>query len=191
MNLYTNDLMHRYFYQIKQRVSFYFPDENPYYECDDIENDPLIYRPDFVDLRVEQASKLWLSCDFSNECIVVYEDKYNKSHKKEQSLVQRCIEASNCSVFPFIWQDDSETFSGTRFIFQASKIDHTALFRNIILSDIGDDTELDCAVSIIDDKTKNIFFLYDDRGVDVFTNNENFIRKLKSMAFIQALPNYS
>lgn len=183
MNLYINELIHRYFYQIKQRVSFYFPDEDPYYECDDIENDPLIYRPDFVDLRVGQASKIWLSCGFSNECTIVYEDKYNESHKKEHAFVARCIEASNCSVFPFIWHDENETFSGTRFIFQASKIDYTALFRKIILSEIGEDTQLDCAVSIIDNKTKNVFFLYDDRGVDVFTNDETFMQKLKSMAF--------
>lgn len=48
---------------------------------------------------------------------------------------------------------------------------------------MGDDTELDCAVYIIDKRTGNVFFLYDDRGVDVFSDDSRFIEKMESRQF--------
>ena len=76
--------------------------------------------------------------------------------------------------------DEGEKFKATRYIWVTNKIDSKSLFRKIIFSDIGEDTVLDGAVYIIDNKTKNVFFLYDDRGVDIYSNDEKFIYKMKN-----------
>lgn len=64
-------------------------------------------------------------------------------------------------------------------ILEPNRINIEKLFRKIIISDIGDNTELDCAVYIIDKETDNVFFLYDDRGIHVFSNNCKLIERLK------------
>lgn len=81
--------------------------------------------------------------------------------------------------YQFEWNDDGEKYIGIRYIWRTDKINTNELFRKIIISDIGENTELDSAVYIIDNKTKNVFFLYDDRGVDIYFDNKEFINKIK------------
>lgn len=118
--------------------------------------------------------------------IVLYEDKYSCHHKKEKEFIENCLEPLKCLVCHFEWNDDGERYNGTRYIWNTDRINSELLFRKIILSDINEDTELDCAVYIIDNQTKNVFFLYDDRGVDVYSNDENFIQRMKSYSNLKA-----
>ena len=187
MNLHINSLINQYCNKIKKCVSFeLLPNESPYYDVNDIENEKLQFRPEYVDLCAESAQKIWKRCNFSNELIVLYEDKYSCHHKKEKEFIENCLEPVKCLVCHFEWNDDGEIYNGTRYIWNTDRINSERLFRKIILSDISEDTEMDCAVYIIDNQTKNLFFLYDDRGVDVYSNNENFIQRMKSYSNLKA-----
>ncbi len=180
MNLYINQLTNQYCFKTKKCVSFeIMPDESPYYDVDDMKNEELQSRHEYVDSCVNAACEIWKNCNFSNELIVLYEDKYNQHHKGEKEFIQSCTESPDCIALPFEWSDEGEIYHGTRYIWETNKINSDKLFRKIILSDIGEDTELDCAVYIIDKQTENVFFLYDDRGVDVFYDDDGFIEKMK------------
>ena len=179
MDLYKNDLIIKHLNKTKTRISFYLAEgQSPYYEIYD--NDESIYRPEYVDLCVKRSYDLWKKCGFSNDLTVLFEDKYSSYHKGEKEFIESCLDSSKCSVYYFKWSDDGEKFNGTRYVWNTNKIDVKLLFEKIILSDIGEDTVLDCSVFIMDNKSKNIFFLYDDRGIDIFSNDENFISKIKS-----------
>ncbi|MHB9945396.1 hypothetical protein CF095_08330 [Clostridium botulinum] len=179
MNLYLNKLTVGYCFESKECISFeILPYESPYYDVEDIENEELCYREEFVDSCVSYACEVWNSCNFSDKLVVIYEDKYNESKKRENEFVEKCLDYFEGTIFPFKWIDDDETYYGTRYIWKANKINIEKLFRKIIISDIGDDTELDCAVYIVDKETDNIFFLYDDRGIHVFSNDCTFIEEI-------------
>jgi hypothetical protein len=120
--------------------------------------------------------------------IVLYEDKYSCHHKKEKEFIENWIGSLKCIIYQFEWNDEGEKYNGTRYIWDTDRIDSERLFRKIILSDIGEGTELDCSVYIIDNKTKNVFFLYDDRGVDVYSDDENFIQRMKSYNDLHLFP---
>lgn len=178
MNLYKNDLIIKQLNKTKSRISFYLAEgQSPYYEIYD--TDKSICRPEYVGLCLKLACDLWKKCEFSNDLTVLFEDQYSSYHKGEKEFIESCLNSSKCSVYYFKWSDDVEDFNGTRYVWNTSKIDVKLLFEKIILSDIGEDTVLDCSVFIMDNKSKNIFFLYDDRGIDVFSNDENFISKIK------------
>lgn len=184
MNLYINKLTNQYCLEIKERVSFEItPNESPYYDIDDMENEELVCRPEYVDACTEAVCEIWKNCEFSEELIVLYEDKYNHHHKGEKEFIESCMKSLDCIAFPFEWSDEGETYKGKRYIWETTEINSNKLFRKIILSDMGDDTELDCAVYIIDKRTGNVFFLYDDRGVDVFSDDSRFIEKMESRQF--------
>ncbi|MCY6960550.1 DUF3885 domain-containing protein [Clostridium brassicae] len=177
MNLYINNLFNEYCYATKDCISFELaPNQSPYY---DVESEDLKYREEYVDLCIENACKIWEKCKFSKELIVLYEDKFGCHEKNEKEFVENTLQLLNCIKYPFKWRDDEETYKGIRYIWQTNKININELFKKIILSDIGEDTQLDCAIYIIDNQTKNVFFLYDDRGVDVYSNDKKFINKIK------------
>ena len=181
MNLYFNKLTVQHCFESKKCASFdILPYESPYYEVEDIENEELQCREEYVDSCVNYACKVWNSCNFSDKLTVIYEDKYNSSKKRENEFVEMCLDSFEGAIFPFEWIDDEEIYYGTRYIWETNKINIDKLFRKIIISDIGDDTTLDCSVYIIDKETDNVFFLYDDRGIHVFSNDCMFIEKVKS-----------
>ncbi|OOM14583.1 DUF3885 domain-containing protein [Clostridium saccharobutylicum] len=181
MSLHINSLINQYCNKAKKCVSFeLLSGESPYYNVNYLENEKLQLRQEYIDSCLKSAQTIWKRCNFSSELIVLYEDKYSCSHKKEKEFIEKCLESLKCLVFHFQWNDDGEKFNGTRYIWNTDRINIKRLFRKIILSDIGECTELDCAVYIIDNQTKNVFFLYDDRGVDVYSDNENFIQRMKS-----------
>lgn len=179
MNFYLNKLTVDYCFESKDCMSFeILPSESPYYNIKDMENEELIYRDKYIDLCLDYACKVWNACEFSNNLVVIYEDKYNNSKKGENEFVKNCLEANKSDVFKFEWTDEEEKYFGTRYIFETNKINIKKLFRKILISDMGDNTNLDCAVYIIDKETDNVFFLYDDRGIHVFSNDFEFIKKL-------------
>lgn len=189
MNLHINSLVNQYCNKTKECVSFeLLPNESPYYDVDDSENEELQFRPEYVEFCAKSAQKIWKRCNFSNELIVLYEDKYSCHNKKEKEFIENCIGSLKCIIYQFEWNDEEEKYNGTRYIWDTDRIDSERLFRKIILSDIGEGTELDCSVYIIDNKTKNVFFLYDDRGVDVYSDDENFIQRMKSYNDLHLFP---
>ena len=182
MNFYFDKLTVDYCLQSKDYIAFeILTYENSYYDVEDIESEELIYRDEYVDSCIDCACKVWSSCNFSDNLAVIYEDKYNESKKGENEFVEMCLESTECTTFPFEWIDDEEKYYGTRYIWETNRINIEKLFRKIIISDIGDNTELDCAVYIIDKETDNVFFLYDDRGIHVFSNDCTFMEKLKQI----------
>lgn len=188
MNLEVNSLLNEYFYKFKKYIAYELTqNEWPYYEVNDIENENLKVRPEYVDLCTRMAQKIWKKCNFSNELIVIYEDKYNYNHKKEKEFIESCLESPKCLIYNFDWNDDGYIYNGTRYIWNTNKINSERLFKKIIISDIGENTELDCAVYIIDNKTKNVFFLYDDRGLDIYSDDEKFIKRMQSYSELYKL----
>lgn len=171
MNLHIENLFNRYCYETKRYATYELaPGEYPYYSSDD-ENKKLQYRAEYVDLCVKNAINIWNKCKFSDELIVLYEDKYNCHYKNEKEFVESTLKPLDYEEYLFKWHDEDETYEGKRYIWKTNKINIKKLFRKIILSDIEEDTQLDCAVYIIDNKTKNVFFICDDRNVDIYWND--------------------
>lgn len=182
MNLHTNDLMLQELRNTKHMHTIDLAvGEYPYYDTDNV--DELILRPEYVQLCLESAQKIWNKCDFSNNLTVLFEDRYNSCIKGEKEFVKKCLNAMNYRSYIFKWYEDDELFEAIRHIWDTDKIDTESLFKKIIISDIGDCTGLDCAVYIIDNNTKNVFFLYDDRGVDIYSDDEEFIYEMKNHSF--------
>lgn len=137
-------------------------------ECDNPYDDALNARTEYIDTCSQLAIKLYTQKHFTNNLAVIYEDKYNRAVKNEKESVESCLAAAKNQTIPFHWTDEEETFHGIRYIWKTNKVDIETLFRKIISSDLGDNTELDCSVYIIDLETGTVFFLYDDRGIDIF-----------------------
>ncbi|WP_430847513.1 DUF3885 domain-containing protein [Clostridium nigeriense] len=182
LDLYVSSLFNEYCNLTKVCVSFELaPNQYPYHDVDNIEDEDLKYREEYVEICIKDAYEIWKQCEFSNDLIVFYEDKYSCHKKNEKEFVESTLQLLDFIIYPFKWKDDGEIYNGVRYIWRTNKINVKELFRKIILSDIGENTELDCAVYIIDNKTKNVFFLYDDRGVDVYSANKEFIDKIKQV----------
>lgn len=176
MNLHINNLFNQYCYKNKNLISHdLLSNQFPYYSISDTENSDLQYRKEYVDLCTKKAISIWNKYKFSNELIVLYEDKYSCHNKNEKEFVESTLMPLNYTEYKFKWNDDEELYEGTRYIWKTDKINIEDLFRKIILSDLGEDTELDCAVYIIDNKNENVFFLYDDRGIDIYLNDKDFV----------------
>ncbi|WP_430840144.1 DUF3885 domain-containing protein [Clostridium nigeriense] len=182
LNLYINSLFNEYCNLTKTCISFEIaPNQYPYYDVDNIEDKDLKYREEYVDICVEDTYEIWEQCEFSNDLIVLYEDKYSSHKKNEKEFVESTLQSLDFRMYSFKWKNDGEAYNGVRYIWRTNKINVKELFRKIILSDIGENTELDCAVYIIDNKTKNVFFLYDDRGVYIYSDNKKIINKIKQV----------
>ena len=54
-------------------------------------------------------------------------------------------------------------------MWKTNQIDMKKLSREIILSDIGGKLSLAESVFVVDNKSKAVFFLYDDRGILFYT----------------------
>ena len=172
----SNHLINQYCNDVKKRFSFDIEGcGSPYYEGEDMDEEELEYRPDYVEACFEIVKKVWGKCNFSNDLTVIYEDKYNCAQKGEKDFIESCCGVSSCIARLFEWDGEDEKYIGKRYIWMTQKIDIESLFRKIILSDIGENTELDCAVYIIDNDSENVFFLNDDRGLDVYSNDEAYI----------------
>lgn len=182
LDLYISSLFNKYCSLTKTCISFELaPNQYPYYDVDNIEDGDLKYREEYVEICIEDAYEIWKQCEFSNDLIVFYEDKYSCHKKNEKEFVESTLQSLDFREYSFKWKDDDEIYNGVRYIWRTNKINVKELFRKIILSDIVENTELDCSVYIIDNKTKNVFFLYDDRGVDVYSDNKKFIDKIEQV----------
>ena len=176
----SNHLINQYCNDMKKRFSFDIEGcGSPYYEVEDMDEEELEYRLDYVETCFEIVKKVWSKCNFSNDLTVIYEDKYNSSNKGEKAFIERCCGVPAFNIYLFTWNDEDEKYIGKRYMWTTNKLDIACLFKKIILSDIGEDTELDCAVYIIDNDSENVFFLNDDRGIDVYSNDEAYIFQLK------------
>ena len=167
-----DELMNSYFKKTKKCTSLELESDGwPYVDCDGV----LKVRPEYVALCLQSAQEIWNRCHFSKELIVVYEDKYSCHQKGEKVFIENCLKAEKHFTHHFKWQDEGESYNGTRYIWYTKQLDDRRLFRKIILSDLGENTELDCAVYIIDQHSENVFFLYDDRGIDLYFNHDEAI----------------
>ncbi len=137
-------------------------------ECGNPYDDDLIASAEYIDTCSKLAAKLYTHQYFTNNLAVIYEDKYNCAVNNEKEFVESCLAAAEKQIVPFNWTDEEETFHGMRYIWKTGKIEIKKLFRKIITSDLGDNTELDSSVYIVDLEKGTVFFLYDDRGVDIF-----------------------
>lgn len=172
MKFDMDELMNRYFKKTKKCTSLELESNGwPYVNCDGA----LKVRSEYVTLCLQSAQEIWNRCNLSKELIVVYEDKYSCHQKGEKAFVENCLKPEAHFMHHFKWQDEGENYNGTRYIWHTTYLDYVRLFTKIILSDLGEETELDCAVYIIDKQSENIFFLYDDRGIDLYFSNDDFI----------------
>ena len=99
---------------------------------------------------------------------MVLEDRYNSHSHEERALVERCVGSAHFVAIPFAWQDEGETFRGTRYVWHTNRIDVAPLFTAIIRSDLGEPYALDGAVFLLDGASGTVVHLYDDRGAVVF-----------------------
>lgn len=161
MHLYENQLLSRALLSTHYRNECELDDGSPY---DASQN----ARKEYIGACSQLAINLYMQQHFTNNLAVVYEDKYNCAVKNEKDLIELCLTSVESQSYSFHWMDEEESYYGIRHIWKARRIDIETLFRKIITSDLGDNTELDCSVYIIDLETGTVFFLYDDRGIDIY-----------------------
>lgn len=164
-----NELMNSYLKKTKQCVALELVcDDGPYVE----DEGDLKVRAEYVAFCLQEAEAIWHKCHFSRELIVVYEDRYSDHNKGEKAFIESCLKPEAYFTESFKWQDEDESYKGIRYIWQTKDLAYKCLFKKIIESDLGEDTALDCAVYIIDQHNENVFFLYDDRGIDLYSSND-------------------
>lgn len=161
MCLFENQLLNQALLSTHCCKEFQLDCGNPY-------DNSLNTRKEYIDACSQLAINLYMQQHFANNLAVIYEDKYNCAVKNEKDFIELCLTSVESQSYPFHWMDEEETYYGIRHIWKANRIDIETLFRKIITSDLGDNTELDCSVYIIDIETGTVFFLYDDRGMDIF-----------------------
>ena len=161
MCLFENQLLNQALLSTHRCKEFQLDCGNPY-------DNSLNTRKEYIDACSQLAINLYMQQHFTNNLAVIYEDKYNCAVKNEKDFIELCLTSVESQSYPFHWMDEEETYYGIRYIWKANRIDIETLFRKIITSDLGDNTELDCSVYIIDLETGTVFFLYDDRGMDIF-----------------------
>lgn len=92
MNLYISSLFNKYYDLTKILISFELaPNQFPYYDVYNIEDEDLKYREDYVNLCVEKACEIWEQCEFYNDLILIYEDKYNCHEKNKKEFAENTI----------------------------------------------------------------------------------------------------
>ncbi len=135
----------------------------------------------YVNCCLKTALDIWKSCDFSTDLTVVYDDIYYENKIETKKKIESFVEFDEYKTICFIWNDENDFFDAKRHIWKSNKIDVSGLFKEILYSDMGGKIKLDCKIYIIDNKNDNVFFLYDDRGIDIFSNDIDYIEKLKQI----------
>lgn len=150
--------------------------QSPYYDMknEDDEDEKLLYREDYVQQCLDEAMYLWNKFHFSDDLTVIFEDKFDCMERNENKIVENTLSVCSYEVYQFTWKDndpdfdDDEIYTTVRYIWKTNAIKVEELFRRIILSDLGEKTILDQAVYIIDNKTEEVFWLFDDRGMNIY-----------------------
>lgn len=113
---------------------------------------------------------------------VIFEDIYSDAQKGEKEFIESCLEEiETYKSLTFTWKpedDDEEECIGARHIWKSSKVNIQKIFRRIILSDIEESTCLDGSVYILDLDRSFMCFLYDDRGIDIYSDDITFLKQL-------------
>ncbi|MCQ4726402.1 hypothetical protein NE664_06955 [Anaerotignum faecicola] len=179
MDFNTKCLFNSYCSKMKKTVSFELCRESPYYDFNFNKGQEPMLRKEYVNKCVEASLDIWNECGFSEELVILYEDIYGGGCAEEILFLEKCIKIKSYYSNSFLWEDDGEKYKARRHIWRTDSIDAEKIFKKIILSDIsGGRACFSSAVYIIESSTENVFFLYDDRGADVFSCDERYLKKL-------------
>lgn len=130
----------------------------------------------YVKECTENAIEIFKTMGFGNNLLIVYDDIYDSHDLKEREFIESTLEnITQYDNYKLKWKypDDEDIYICNRHIYQAEEIDIKNLFKEIILSDIGGELDLASSIFIIDIDAKNIFSLYDDRGLVVYAKKED------------------
>lgn len=158
---------------------------SPYLKRED-ENEELKFDEKYVNRCVKKAEEIYSFFNLGSNLLVVYDDMYNRKELFERKFVESCLIGWDISEtytlnwsFPIDEKDpphlrDEETYTCSRNLYKVKSVDTGRLFREIVLSDIGGEFELASSIYIIDIDSGRIFWLYDDRGLDLISPCKNF-----------------
>lgn len=174
MDFRMNKFLIDYYRENKKEIHFELLDEDPYEEVFENGRIKIHYREEYVKRSVNKCKKLWDNCGFSKDLSVIYEKGYEDHKGNEQVFLESCIVKKGYSVYSFMWEDlEGEIVQGRRYVWKTNEIDIEKLAREIILSDIGGKLSLAENVFLVDNEKSTVFFIYDDRGILLYMENED------------------
>lgn len=159
------------------RLCFSLSDASPYLDADAAE--PVV-KPQYLADALSKAKALFVDAGFGDRLFLVYEDKYGDARQNEPETVSTSAKTILAAAhLPLDWTaEDGSVYHGTRHLWEVENIDLDTLFEAILRSDLGDATELDSAVYLIDPQNGNVWFLYDDRGADLYSFDSDYCTAL-------------
>lgn len=170
LDVYVQEVFLEYLRRTKHRIDFDFCTGIPVYHEIENEDEKLQYREDYVEQCIKDGIFMWEKMNFSNDLTVIFESLYSSYKKNEDKIVENTLQVSSFDLYQYSWfcMEDREQCTLSRYIWKTDQIDVKTLFREIILSDIGGNTDLCSSVFIIDNKTEEVFILHDDRCGDLY-----------------------
>ncbi len=163
IGLYSNELLIVSLHATHKRVDIDM-------ECGEPLDEKQRLRTKYVTCCTQTTLDGYNARNFGNNLTVVFEDKYGDAKEGETEFIADCLSCQYYTSMPFFWHYDNEKNHGKRHIWRADSLDAQRLFKKIILSELGQETKLSCAVYIIENDKEEVFFPYDDRGFAYFTN---------------------
>lgn len=133
---------------------------------------------DYVKECTDKAIEVYKAMKFSNNLLVVYDDMFSEHTLEEKKFLQSNLEnIKGYGKYNYKWQyhDDDGELICKRYIYIVGKVNIKRLFKEIILSDIGGNLDLVSSIYIIDIDRKDIFYLYDDRGLFIYALEEKYL----------------
>lgn len=151
------------------------------------------YSEKYVKACIEQSIEIYDYFDLGNNLLIVYDDAHNfkeyepvSFHRQKQFLESCMIDCLEHETYKLDWSypidkrdpihlRNDTIYTCNRFLYKVQGINTRKLFREIILSDIGGEFTLDASIYIIDIDSGRIFWLYDDRGLDLIAPNKTML----------------
>ena len=170
MNFTVEGLLIDYYRTYKQALHIDLLEESPYEKVFKNGRIKLHYREEYVKKSVDRCKRIWEDCGFSDDLSLIYEKKEKIYRGEEQRFLESCITKKEYMMYPFVWECfEDEQVLGRRYVWNVQDLNFEKLAREIILSDIGGNLALAESVFLVDNKVGKVFFLYDDRGILLFT----------------------
>ena len=135
----------------------------------------------YIDATIEKASDIYRYLDFKGDLLLVYDNVFNPSSKKEAQFIGSIlVKLKRKEEYSYEWfnEDVQELHKSIGRIYQVEGFIMEELFRQISLTDFNGDYDLASYIYIIDLKCKAIFHFYDDRGLYIMAREEKILNDL-------------
>jgi hypothetical protein len=141
----------------------------------------------YVDECLQKAAEIYRFINYSDDILVIYDNLFEQDNEREKEFLESTLTyISKYDTYKLKWQypicendlpihQDNEIYTCIRHLYRVKEINIQKLFREIILSDIGGETDFCSSIFIIDINSGCIFHLYDDRGIYIFALKEEYL----------------